>query len=73
MGPGKDLERLMLTRAAKKFDRKELIRPSTSLPIKPSHGQNEVYNRRGSTKLEQSDDLLQDLEDIHSGHSGYPH
>ena len=73
MGPGKDLERLMLTRAAKKFDRKELIRPSTSLPIKPSNGQNEVHNRRRSTKLEQSDDLLQDLEDIHFGHSCYPH
>jgi hypothetical protein len=32
-GPGKDLEKIMMTRTAKKFDRKEiLVRPQTSKP-----------------------------------------
>ena len=69
-GPGKDLERVMMAKAAKRFDRREMVRPSTSIPMKPS-----LHNegRRGSTKLEQSDDLLHDLDDIQSGTSGYPH
>ena len=58
----------MMARAAKKFDRSELVRPSTSIPVKPSFGKHEEHNRRGSTKLEQSDDLLQDLDDVNSGH-----
>jgi hypothetical protein len=48
-GPGKDLERVMMTKAAKRFDRRDLVRPSTSIPMKPSL-QNE--GRRGSTKLD---------------------
>ena len=69
-GPGKDLERVMMAKAAKRFDRRDIARPSTSIPMKPSL-QNE--GRRGSTKLDQSDDLLHDLDDIQSGTSGYPH
>lgn len=69
-GAGKDLERVMMTKAAKRFDRREMVRPSTSIPMRVSL-QND--GRRGSTKLEQSDDLLHDLDDIQSGISGYPH
>ncbi len=60
-GPGKDLERLMMAKAAKRFDRKDMIRPSTSIPMKPS-----LHNegRRASTKLEHSDDLLPEVDEI---------
>lgn len=69
-GPGKDLERVMMAKAAKRFDRRDMARPSTSIPMKPSL---QKEGRRGSTKMEQSDDLLHDLDDIQSGTSGYPH
>jgi hypothetical protein len=60
-GPGKDLGRVMMAKATKRFDRRDLVSPSTSIPMKPSL---QDEGRSGSTKMEQSDDLLHDLDDV---------
>jgi hypothetical protein len=55
-GPGKDLEKIMMTRTAKKFDRKEiLVRPQTSKPEQSSS----LLRRASTNKL--SDNFYEDL------------